>query len=322
MGTVEKKVNHFTLTTAFTFEDGTSFVDTSPVQNESTSPQDVKFSKDGFRYFIVDGISAMVFQYVMTTAFDITTALFTGDAFFTGDQDSNPLGMTFGSDGKKLLLAGFATDTIYEYDLSNAFQFGEESDWIEFFQKDLKFDAAIAQFSGITTPITEITNQIQLANEPVGIIIDDVVHENQVVDADGNLTFPVPAHYNFQVGLPFPNIIVKDENNEDVDTGFNVLVQTLPADVLLGSGTTMGKKKRIPRCTVRFVDTQGFYLQGILTPFRNLPQVLDRPIPLQTGEKELTGLLGYDNFGQITIAQREPLAMTVLGLGYDLSTGT
>jgi len=320
---VDNKVYLFTANTAFTFEDGTAFTgDEFDIVGESGNAQDVKWSADGLRFFIIDGATDNIIQYAMTTAFDITTASFTGELFGTANEDNLPRGMTFSSDGLTLFTAGTQTDTIYEYDLSNPYQFGTETDWIEFFQKDLKFDAAVVQFNGITTPITEITGQTQLANETVGIIIDDVVHENQVVDANGDLIFPIEAHYNFQVGLPFPNIILQDENNVDFDSGFNVLVQTLPADVLLSEGTTMGKKKRIPSCTVRFFETQGFYLQGILVPFRFLPQVLDRPIPLQTGEKELRGLLGWDNFGQITIAQREPLAMTVLGLGYDLSTGT
>jgi len=82
----------------------------------------------------------------------------------------------------------------------------------------------------------------------------------------------------------------------------------------------MGRKKRIVTCTVRFLDTQGFYLQGIQVLFRDFPDdILDHPIDLQTGEKELKGLTGWDDFGQIKITQKEPLAMTVLALAYDLS---
>ena len=305
----------FTANTAFTFEDGTVITTKEfDLSSESTNPRGVKWSADGLRFFVVDRTNETIFQYRMTTAFDVSTASFSGDSFFTGDQDANPLGMTFSSDGLKIYVVGITTDSIYEYDLSNAFQFGLKTDWIEFFQQDLKFDAGICMFSGITTPVTEITGQKQLANETVGIIIDDVIYENEVVDANGDLTFPIEAHYNFQIGLPFPDI-------EGEEEGTNVLVQTLPADILLAEGTTMGKKKRVVSCTVRFVDTQGFYLQNNFVPFRNLPAVLDRPIPLQTGEKELRGLLGWDNFGQIKITQKEPLAMTVLGLGYDLSTG-
>jgi len=318
------KCFHFTANTAFTFEDGT--VDTGQEldnSGQSINPQDAKWSGDGFRVFVVDGTEEKIFQYVLTTAFDLDTAnIIDVISFSVANEDLTPFGMTFSSNGLKIFIAGTTTDSIYEYDLSNPFMFGPKTDWIEFFQRNLRFDAAVCQFSGITTPITEITGQTQLANETVGIIIDDIIYENQVVDADGDLTFPIEAHYNFQIGLPFPNIILPDENNVDVDTGFNVLVRTLPADVLLQTGTTMGKKKRVVSCTVRFVDTQGFYLQSNLVPFRFLPQVLDRPIPLQTGEKELRGLLGYNNLGEITIAQREPLAMTVLGMGYDLSTGT
>lgn len=316
------RIGVWKLNTAGTFEDGAALVgsllDISSIDDD---PQDVKFGDTDSKLTVAGSENDSIYHFVMSTALDASTAALRS-TFSVTDLDTEIRALTYSSSGKQLFFCGTQNDTIIQLNLSNSTEFGEQSDWIEFFQADLKFDAGICQVSGITTPITEITGQAQLANESVGIIIDDVIYENQTVDESGDMTFPIEAHYNYQVGLAFPNIIVTDENNEDVDTGFNVLVQTLPADVLLGSGTTMGKKKRIPRCTVRFVETQGFYLQGKLVPFRNLPQVLDRPIPLQTGEKELTGLLGYDNFGQITIAQREPLAMTVLGLGYDLSTGT
>ncbi len=323
VGAGADKVFLFNSTSDYTFEGGTSYSGKSfDLSAQATNPQDVKWSGDGKRFFVVDGATETLYQYSMTSVFDPETASYTGDFLFTGDEDGNPFGMSFSSDRKTLIISGTENDNIYQYDLSNPDQFGKQSDWIEFFQRDLKFDAAVCKFSGITTPVTGVTSQLQLINEKVGVIVDDVIYEDQVVDENGDLTFPVTAKYNYQVGLPFPNVIVKDKNNEDVDTGFNVFVQTLPADVLLDSGTTMGKKKRVSAATVRFVDTQGFYLQGKFVTFRNLPSVLDRPIPLQTGEKELRGLPGWNNFGQITIGQREPLAMTILGLGYDLSTGT
>lgn len=317
----DAKVFLFTANTGFTFEDGT--VDTEKefdVSDESGSPVDAKWSADGLRFFML-GLDAVIYQYNMTTASDVSTASYSEISFFTGDQGGIPVDMTFSVDGLTLMVVEVGSDSIYEYDLSNSFQFGERTDWIEFFQSDLKFDAAVAQFSGITTPVTAITGQAQLANETVGIIIDGVLYEDQVVSSSGGLTFPIEAHYNYQIGLHFPNIIIKDENDEDLDTGFNVLVRSLPADILLPEGSAMGQKKRVPSVNVRYDNTQGFYLQEHLVPFRNLPNVLDRPIPRQTGQEALDGLLGWDEFGYVTIGQKEPMDMTILGWAYDLSTG-
>lgn len=193
---------------------------------------------------------------------------------------------------------------------------GEDVDYIEFFNRDLRFDAGVIAIA-LTSPVTVVSGLEHLEGEGVQVIVDDILFAAETVTG-GSITLPVEAQDSYQLGLSFPNII-DDDTGED--TGFHVLVKTLPADVLLPEGSKMGKKKRVVTCAVRFVNTQGFSLQGIQVPFRNLPEVLDVPIPLQSGDKELRGLLGWDDFGQITIGQKEPLAMTILGMAYDLSTG-
>lgn len=319
--TAADKIDTWTLNTAWTFEDGYTHDDQElDITSIDTSPQDVKWSHDNLRFFVAGSEKEKIFQFTMPTEFDVANAVVTAE-FDVSDIDGNPFGLGFSQDGKTLIFCGTENDRVYELSLTNDTQFGERFDVIEFFQSGLKFDNAVCVQSGITTPVTQITGAVQLANEEVGIIIDDVIYENQVVSSTGALTFPISAKYNYQVGLPFPNVFIPDEDNELVDTGFNVLVRTLPADILFNEGTNMGKQKRVVSCTVRYDKTQGFYLQGYQVPFRSLPDILDRPIPLQTGQKELRGLTGYDEFGQITIGQIEPLDMTVLGLGYDLSTG-
>lgn len=189
---------------------------------------------------------------------------------------------------------------------------GEDVDYIEFFNRDLKFDSGVIA-TGLGAPVTVVSDLDHLEGESVQVIVDEILFAAETV-VSGSITLPIEAQDSYQLGLAFPQI----EGEED---GVNVLVQTLPSDVLLADGSRMGKKKRVVTCTVRFVDTQGFYLQNRQVPFRNLPDVLDVPIPLQTGDKELKGLTGWDVFGQIKITQKEPLAMTVLGMAYDLSTG-
>lgn len=197
---------------------------------------------------------------------------------------------------------------------------GEDVDYIEFFDPDLLFDSGfIVTGLGVGPPATGASGLEHLEGESIGIIVDEILYANQTV-VGGIITFEVPATESYQLGLDFPNII-DDDTGED--TGFNALVKTLPVDVVVDSGSTstMGIKKRVVNCNVRFVDTQGFYLQGIAVPFQQLPAVLDVPIPKVSGDKKLKGLLGWNDFGNITIGQKEPQAMTVLGLAYDVSIG-
>ena len=63
-------------------------------------------------------------------------------------------------------------------------------------------------------------------------------------------------------------------------------------------------------------------LNGKLVPFRNFGVgVLDSAIQEYTGTKTVSGLLGFDKTGQITISQTAPLKLTVLGLEYRMSVG-
>jgi len=187
-----------------------------------------------------------------------------------------------------------------------------EKDNIETFNESSKFDSAIIR-TGLTSPVTGTSGLSHIEGKEVGIIVDDIYLGVQTV-TNGAVSFDAPAADSFQVGLPFPNII---DDNTGEDTGFNVLIKTLPADILEKEGTLMGKQKSVPQCTVRYHDTQGFYVQGISVPFITLPEnVLDAPIIPQTGQKTIKGLTGYNEFGQITIGQKEPFAMTILGLSY------
>lgn len=190
---------------------------------------------------------------------------------------------------------------------------GQDVDSIEFFNTDSRFDAGVIA-TNLSSDVTVVSELDHLEGESVGVIVDNVLFPNGIVSG-GSLTLPETAKNSYEIGLTFPDI-------EGEESGVNVLVETLPSDIILSEGSIMGKKKRVVSCTVRFVDTQGFYLQNIIVPFRNLPEdILDSPIPQQSGQKELRGLLGWNEFGQIKITQKEPLAMTVLGLAYDLATG-
>lgn len=287
------------------------------VVSEETAPRSVEVSLDGNRIFIIAGNRSSLLQYNMTTAFDLSTASFTGFEYVF-DQDSAPRTFRFSTDGTLGFMGGQINTEVYKFTFSRPFSIspGEKIDTIEFFNPNLKFDSGEISTT-LQAPVSVVGGVVHLEGETVQIIVDQIFVGEGIVN-NGELILPVEAQNSYQFGIPFPNIIDEDSGE---DTGFNVLVRTLPADVLLPEGSKMGKKKRVPTCTVRFIDTQGFYLQGVQVPFRNLPFVLDVPIPMQSGDKELKGLLGWDDFGQIDVGQKEPLAMTILGMAYDLSTG-
>lgn len=183
--------------------------------------------------------------------------------------------------------------------------------FIEKFNKDLRYDAGVIVASG--GPFTEATGLDHLANETVELTLDNAFQGEFVVSNTGVLTFPRTATTSYQLGLSFPLV--------EGETVNEVLIRTLPADLLLPEGSSMGKKKRVVNVSARFVDSQTFFINGNRVPSRKFgSSLLDVPIASTSGDIEIRGLRGYNRKGQIDISQQQPFAMSFLGLAYDIAT--
>ena len=316
LGAANNTVYEYTLSVAYDLSSTVNYSGNSfSVVGEENSCTSLRFNDDGTKFFILGITEDTLFEYTLTTAYSLASGVvFTGNNFDVSSEETLPHDFIFNPTGTEMNLIGNANTTLFGYVLTVPFRLNNffEGDFIEIFNPDLKFDGGVI-VTGLTSPVTSVAGLDFLEQETVEMIIDGVFRGEATV-VNNVLIFPVTAQESYQFGLPFPQL----EGEED---GVNVLVQTLPADVLLPEGTTMGRKKRIPSCTVRVADTQGFYLQNIFMPFGGSPPVLGTLIEPESGNFELKGLLGWDEFGQIKITQKEPLDMTVLGLAYDLSTG-
>jgi len=69
--------------------------------------------------FIVGQNNHKVFQYSLTTGFDISTAAYTGKSFSVS-EDSNPEGIEFYPDGTQMFIVGEANNNIFQYSLTTA----------------------------------------------------------------------------------------------------------------------------------------------------------------------------------------------------------
>jgi len=118
-------VYEYTLTTAFDVSTA-SFVDSKSVAAEDTAPQDVAFSTDGTKMFVLGIAGADVNEYTLTTAFDVSTAAFV-DSFSVASEDTLPPGLAFSSDGTKMFVVGNDGDDINEYTLTTAFDISTAS---------------------------------------------------------------------------------------------------------------------------------------------------------------------------------------------------
>jgi hypothetical protein len=97
------------------------------VASEDSGPRVIAFNTDGTKMYMLGGINDTVYQYTLTTAFDLSTASYDSISFSVASQDATPLGLTFSTDGTKMYMLGYANTSVYQYTLTTAFDLSTAS---------------------------------------------------------------------------------------------------------------------------------------------------------------------------------------------------
>jgi len=103
----------------------TPFDITSASFSTSIAPQDsngdahaIAWNNDGSRFYEVGKLDQKIFQYTVSTPFDITSASVSTSI---NTQDSDPNGIAWNNDGSRLYEVGRGSDKIYQYTVSTPF---------------------------------------------------------------------------------------------------------------------------------------------------------------------------------------------------------
>lgn len=89
----------------------------SSQDNDST---DVFFKPDGTKMYMAGKRNDRIYQYSLSTPWDITTASYDNVSFYIGDVESGVFSLYFKSDGTKMYIIGDTNDRIYQYSLTTA----------------------------------------------------------------------------------------------------------------------------------------------------------------------------------------------------------
>ena len=101
---------------------GAFFVASFPVRDQAVTPISLAFSPNGTKMFVLGLNNKSVYEYALSTAFNVTTANFTtGNSFPVNDQENTPTGLAFSPDGTKMFVVGYNSRSVHEYALSTAF---------------------------------------------------------------------------------------------------------------------------------------------------------------------------------------------------------
>ena len=120
-------VYQYALTTAFDVSTASYDNKSFSVTAQEPSPRSVRFKTDGSKMYIVGQGNDTVYQYSLSTSYDVSTASYDSVSFSVASQSTNPQGLAFSSDGTKMYVIGGSTDSVYQYTLSTAWDISTAS---------------------------------------------------------------------------------------------------------------------------------------------------------------------------------------------------
>jgi hypothetical protein len=127
MGLTNDIVYQYTLSTGFDLSTASYDSVSFSVGSQDTSPWGIAFNNDGTKMYMVGGANVTVYQYTLSTGFDLSTASYDSVSFSVGSQDTSPFTIAFNNDGTKMYMVGGNLDTVYQYTLSTGFDLSTAS---------------------------------------------------------------------------------------------------------------------------------------------------------------------------------------------------
>jgi DNA-binding beta-propeller fold protein YncE len=130
-GQIRNGIYSFSLSTPYLLESGTvtsdiPTIDYLSVQPQETAPRALSFKPDGLKMYVIGSNGDDVNEYDLSTAWAVSTASWV-QSFSVNAQEVTPEGLFFKPDGLKMYVTGASTDTVYEYDLSTAWDVSTSS---------------------------------------------------------------------------------------------------------------------------------------------------------------------------------------------------
>jgi sugar lactone lactonase YvrE len=120
VGSTNDTVYQYTLGTAWSVATASYASKSFSVASQEVTPAGVWFKPDGTVMYVVGTSTDTVYQYALSTAWDVSTASYGGVFYSVAAQESSPAQVNLSDDGLKMWLLGQTGDDIWEYDLGTA----------------------------------------------------------------------------------------------------------------------------------------------------------------------------------------------------------
>jgi sugar lactone lactonase YvrE len=120
-----RSVTQFDLSTAWDISTASKVGDSVSVNSQGSNQQGIAFKDDGTKMYM--STYTAVFQYTLSTAWALSTLSYDSVTFSTNTQETTATGVQFRDDGVKMYIVGVANDTIFQYNLTTAWDLSTAS---------------------------------------------------------------------------------------------------------------------------------------------------------------------------------------------------
>jgi len=121
------RVYEYNLSTAFDLSTASyNSVSLSLSGQSNSSCHGISFNNNGTKLYAAIS-SSNLYEYALTTAYDLSTASYNNATFNASGQVSDISGVTFNTDGTKMFISDNGTDKVFQYSLSTAFDLSTAS---------------------------------------------------------------------------------------------------------------------------------------------------------------------------------------------------
>ena len=97
------------------------------VSGQDTNPFALFMSGDGLKMYMLGNSTDTIYQYTLSTAFDLSTASYDSVSFSVAGQDTDPSALAFNNDGTKMYMVGYTSDSVHQYSLTTAYDLSTAS---------------------------------------------------------------------------------------------------------------------------------------------------------------------------------------------------
>lgn len=114
-GTTNRTIFQYNLPTPWSLVGATYENKFASLNAQDTAISVHRFDNSGTRLFAVGTTNDRVYEYSLSTAWDVSTTSYTDTSFFLGTQDGAPFGIHFKPEGDKMYILGQTANSIFQY---------------------------------------------------------------------------------------------------------------------------------------------------------------------------------------------------------------